>query len=119
MTRHIFATRKGRAFRRLILRRDNHTCQMCHLIVIDGRQHIASAVVDHIEPIELAPEKALDPANCRTVCKACHDGPCQTIEHKHQGDAEAIRKAKLAWHPGGYDHTGRPKDPAHPWNARA
>lgn len=33
----------------------------------------AAEVVDHIEPIRIAPERRLDWANLRSLCKPCHD----------------------------------------------
>jgi 5-methylcytosine-specific restriction protein A len=33
----------------------------------------AAEVVDHIEPIRVAPSRRLDPTNLRSLCKSCHD----------------------------------------------
>lgn len=33
---------------------------------------VAAEEVDHIEPIERAPDRRLDPTNLRSLCKPCH-----------------------------------------------
>jgi 5-methylcytosine-specific restriction endonuclease McrA len=92
--RHPFATRKGAAFRLAILNRDHWLCQMCGCLLTEGRTHPRAAVVDHLIPVALRPDLAYDPANCRAVCKADHDGACQSIERRHWPDAEVIARAK-------------------------
>lgn len=59
-------------FRRAILKRDNYTCQICGDRNYKGRGSRAKLEVDHIEPFCIAPERALDPTNARTLCVACH-----------------------------------------------
>lgn len=93
---HIFSTRKGRKLADKIKRRDLYTCQMCGRIVTPGRDAIGSAAVDHIIPTSLAPELAWDEGNLWTVCKGCHDGPCQRIERQHTTGPD-IAKAKRSW----------------------
>lgn len=100
---HPFSTSKGRAFRNRILIRDLFTCQMCNVIVRDGRKSARAAVVDHLRPVELRPDLAMDPDNCRTVCKRCHDTTCAHIEAKHAGNEEAIESAKKAYRAIGLD----------------
>lgn len=95
---------------------------MCRILVFRGRDEPNTAVVDHTIPVELAPELEWDADNLRTVCKSCHDGPCQTIGKRHKGKPDAIKNAKLNYKPGGavvlgHDETGRPLDPTHPWNS--
>ena len=104
-------------FLRTILKRDLWTCQMCNVLLTKGRSHPRAAVVDHLMPARLRPDLFLSAENTRAVCKSCHDGTCQRIENKHGDDVEAIKAAKLAWHPGGYDAAGYPLDPSHPWAA--
>jgi 5-methylcytosine-specific restriction endonuclease McrA len=53
-----------RKLRLVILDRDP-VCTLCHAAL--------SSVVDHIEPIALAPQRRLDPSNLRGLCKSCHD----------------------------------------------
>ena len=90
---HFFATRQGRKFRDAILLRDLYTCQMCGVVVKDGRAHSRSAVVDHIRPVALRPDLERDEANCRCVCRACH-ATCDSIEKQHSPDADLIAEAK-------------------------
>lgn len=113
-TGHIFSTRRGRKVRAEVMKRDLYRCQMCGLIVFPGRHKSTSAVVDHLVPVELAPELELEKSNLWTVCKGCHDGPCQFIEKRAGNDPDEIVRAKRAYL--GYDNTGRPRDPQHPWN---
>lgn len=51
------------------LARDNHLCQRCK------QQGILTPanIVHHIEPIDVAPEKALDLDNLMSVCAKCHN----------------------------------------------
>lgn len=59
-------------FRRSILKRDHWTCQICGDHNHEGRGSRIVLHVDHIEPICVAPERALDPTNARTLCFECH-----------------------------------------------
>jgi len=59
-------------FRRSILKRDKWTCQMCGDHNHKGRGARVILHVDHIEPVCVAPERALDPSNARTLCFECH-----------------------------------------------
>jgi 5-methylcytosine-specific restriction protein A len=45
---------------------------LCWFCAQNGRVTAAS-VVDHIEPISMAPDRRLDHANLRSSCKPCHD----------------------------------------------
>lgn len=116
---HIFATRRGRAFRNSILLRDLWSCQMCGAMLIQGRKSPRAAVVDHLRPTELRPDLALDGGNCQATCKQCHDTVCKSLELRHWPNADAIRQAKLSHRRFGHDATGRPLDPEHPWNGGA
>lgn len=60
------------AFRRSILKRDHWTCQACGDRNHKGRGSRIVLHVDHIEPVCVAPERALDPSNARTLCFDCH-----------------------------------------------
>jgi hypothetical protein len=59
-------------FRRSILKRDNWTCTECGDRNRKGRGSRIVLHVDHIEPLCVAPDRALDPANARTLCFKCH-----------------------------------------------
>ncbi|EBA18388.1 prophage LambdaSo, holin, putative [Roseobacter sp. SK209-2-6] len=108
---------RWKQFRLTILKRDLWACKMCGRALVTGRKPKASAVVDHLIPAHLRPDLFFEAENNRSVCKGCHDGPCQSIEAKHGRDEEAIKAAKMSWHPGGYDAQGFPLDPSHPWNS--
>lgn len=59
---------KWKRFRLKILRRDKYQCQICKRY---GRLREA-AEVHHIEHLDVAPEKAFEPTNVISLCKACH-----------------------------------------------
>lgn len=54
------------AWRKFVMQRDNYTCIQC------GDDRGGNLEVDHILPVSLFPEKMLDLANGRTLCKPCH-----------------------------------------------
>ena len=60
----ITRTRRWKALRLEILRRDGFACVKCGA---RGRLE-----VDHIEPVRRAPERAYDPDNLQSLCAACH-----------------------------------------------
>lgn len=49
--------------------RDKHLCVMC----LADRRITRAVAVDHIIPIRDDWSKRLDPANCRSLCLACHN----------------------------------------------
>lgn len=59
------ANQKIYIWKRLVLQRDNFTCQICN--VEGGYLH-----VDHIKPFSTHPELRHDVNNGRTLCRACH-----------------------------------------------
>jgi hypothetical protein len=59
-------------FRHMILKRDRWTCQDCGDHNHAGRGSRIVLHVDHIEPVCVAPDRALDPTNARTLCFECH-----------------------------------------------
>jgi len=59
-------------FRRSILKRDQWTCQICGDRNYKGRGSRIVLHVDHIEPICVTSDRALDPTNARTLCFECH-----------------------------------------------
>jgi 5-methylcytosine-specific restriction endonuclease McrA len=54
-----------REMREQVLKRDNYKCVICGC---DDRKKLR---LDHIKPFELHLELALDPNNCRILCKSC------------------------------------------------
>lgn len=99
---HPFSTTQGKAFRRAILLRDLFTCQMCGVLLREGKRDARAAVVDHIAPIALKPDLTWDADNCRAVCRTCH-AICDSIEKRAQGDLERITREKMAYRPVGLD----------------
>ena len=99
---HPFATARGQRFRLSILARDLWQCQMCGVMLRDGKRDKRSAAVDHTKPIDLRPDLTWDKDNCRSVCRACH-AVCDSIEKRLRPDAEAIAAAKAAYRPVGLD----------------
>lgn len=67
---------------------------MCGVLLREGRKHREAAIVDHTIPVSLAPELENDLENLRSVCRDCH-AVCASIEARHDGNAQAIRDAKL------------------------
>ena len=53
------------AWRKFIMERDDHTCQVCG-------QRGGNLNADHILPFSLHPDLRLDPDNGRTLCESCH-----------------------------------------------
>lgn len=93
--------------RQRILLRDMFTCQMCGVMLTNGKKSSRSAVVDHKQPAELRPDLFLNDDNTWAVCKRCHDTTCASIEARLGNNAQAIRQAKEA-HRSGFDADGRP-----------
>lgn len=60
-------------------------------------------MVDHIVPVSVAPERALDPSNVQSLCQGCHNRITRAY------DLGSIR--------GACDDDGNPSDPSHPWLA--
>lgn len=91
--------------RKVILKRDLFTCQMCGTLLRQGRSDDSitptrPAVVDHIIPHRGVDELFWHPANLWAVCCDCHDSACQHIEGQHKGrltqrKATQIRHEKL------------------------
>lgn len=100
---HPFSTTRGRAFRKRILIRDLFTCQMCGVLLREGKTDSRAAVVDHIKPIELCPDLTWDEGNCQATCAHCHNTACASIEVRHAGDAKTIAEKKLLHAPVGLD----------------
>lgn len=96
-----YGTARWQRLRQAVLTRDLFTCQMCGVILREGREDDRAAVVDHIQPVRLRPDLFYDPDNLWSVCRQCHDGAIRRAEDRHQNDAEATRAAKEALRLGG------------------
>lgn len=75
----IHSTARWQRLRLVILTRDLWTCQMCGVMLTEGRDSPHSAVADHIKPVALAPELAHDETNLQEI--AC---PRQVRNTKHK-----------------------------------
>lgn len=63
-----YGSAKWKHLRKKILRRDKYMCQRCKRY---GRL-VEAVEVHHIEHLEDCPERAYDPTNLISLCKACH-----------------------------------------------
>ncbi|UNC91686.1 HNH endonuclease signature motif containing protein [Candidatus Contubernalis alkaliaceticus] len=70
-------------FRAFILVRDNYLCQHC----LRKKRLRTANIVHHKKPIELFPERALEPDNCESVCPSCHNK-----EHPERGGGNRKKK---------------------------
>ena len=93
-----------RDLRRLALQRDGYRCVRCHASV-RGK---GTARVDHVEPVKLAPHRALDITNLRTLCATCDNR-----SHNEKARRLPYRIDKIVH---GHDATGLPLGADHPWN---
>ena len=96
----LYDTKKWKT-RRVAFLQSNPLCRFC---TAAGRATLAT-VVDHIKPHRGDEELFWDESNWQAMCKPCHDG----------AKAELENTGRLR----GCDVTGRPLDPAHPWNQKA
>lgn len=62
-----YTSPEWRRVRRQILKRDNHTCQLCF-------KQMDSLHVDHILPRKQYPQYSFHPGNLRCLCVNCHMG---------------------------------------------
>jgi len=79
----IYRSKRWRALRWEILRRDGFQCQKC-----GARTRLE---IDHIESIKDAPALSFEGANLQTLCKECHSS--KTREETHG----ALSPAREAW----------------------
>lgn len=71
----LYGTKEYKAWRTFVLKRDEHTCQMC------GQQG-GRLEVHHIKPKYLYPELTLEKKNGITLCWFCHQNRVTKYEHK-------------------------------------
>ena len=100
LNHHLFAGRKGSAkrdqFATALYAQQDGKCRMCSKPIppsLRGRSGKRAAVVDHLRPWKLVPERSYDLTNLQLICRSCHD-VCESIEKRSNGDPEAIAKAK-------------------------
>jgi 5-methylcytosine-specific restriction endonuclease McrA len=63
-SKHVTRTRRWFTLRMAILERDGWQCRVC-----GERRHLE---VDHVLAVRSHPERAWDPCNLQTLCRACH-----------------------------------------------
>jgi 5-methylcytosine-specific restriction endonuclease McrA len=100
LTHHPFAGRKGSAkrdqFATTLYAQQGGKCRMCSKPIppsLRGRSGKRAAVVDHLRPWKLVPERSYDLTNLQLICRSCH-ALCHGIEDAHAGDAEMIAQVK-------------------------
>lgn len=73
--RWVYKDKLWPSLRRQVFVRDLNLCQICCKRVLHGvgRNHPRKSIVDHIEPLSKAIDKALVLANLQTLHKRCHD----------------------------------------------
>ena len=104
-----YHSKEWRAKREQILLRDLWICQMCGVGLIAGKVKPTSAVVDHLQPVLMAPDLFFDGDNLWSVCKGCHDNECRSIEFNNNCSVN-IKSRKKDYRPIGVD--GYPIDVA-------
>jgi 5-methylcytosine-specific restriction protein A len=71
--KRFYSSRTWRAMRLQILERDQYVCMICGLPTIPGSPTVGMRpVVDHIVPLRVRPESALDPDNLRASHGSCN-----------------------------------------------
>lgn len=100
-----YNTQRWQDLKLRVHKRDLYTCQNCGRICAGKYPADDSPAADHKIRHQGDPVLFWDESNVETLCKApCHDAKKQAEERR----GYAI----------GCDKSGRPKDPAHPWNKR-
>lgn len=64
----LYARGVGRAFRRMILARDDYRCVLCGR----GKEGPRSLHVHHLKPWAGNPALRFEPSNVVTLCRGCH-----------------------------------------------
>lgn len=67
----VLHTARWQKFRDYILRRDKHSCQLCHLYR-NAKYPNQATQVHHIRPRSTHPELCFDERNAVSVCPPCH-----------------------------------------------
>lgn len=101
---NFYRTKQWQDLRQMVLGRDNFVCRYCQTI---GRI-VPSKTVDHIVPLEVAPNKKVDISNLATICGKCHRlktdweqryyGTGQGHQRKRVPEINSIKKIVLLMH---------------------
>lgn len=113
-----YKTSRWQKLRWSILVRDLFTCQMCGVILREGRSEkgatgLRPAVCDHLIPHKGDEALFFADSNLWAVCDSCHDGACQSIERLHYRSPDLIRRKKIEHRIVGLD--GYPTAPKDRW----
>lgn len=106
------------AARKVIIRRDKATCQMCSAMLRAGRSDniqsiLRPAVVDHLIPHKGDTKLFYAHSNLWLVCSDCHDIECQHIEARAGLTGQQVRAAKISHR--SLDIDGTSRTPANRW----
>ena len=117
-----YKTSRWQKLRWSILTRDLFTCQMCGVMLREGRSEkgasgLRPAVCDHLIPHKGDEALFFSKSNLWAVCDSCHDGPCQSIERMHYRSPDLIRRKKIEHRNVGPD--GYPTAPKVRWIDRS
>jgi 5-methylcytosine-specific restriction enzyme A len=97
-----YTSASWRAIRKVVLKRDNHTCTKC------GQSHnppytTTQLHVDHILPRKQYPNLALSLDNLRTLCLKCHSSEFTSFGRDARGLNKGPERKKV-------DYNGFPDD---------
>lgn len=117
-----YKTSRWQKLRWSVLTRDLFTCQMCGVILREGRSEkgatgLRPAVCDHLIPHKGDEALFFADSNLWAVCDSCHDGPCQSIERMHYRSPDMVRMKKIEHRNVGLD--GYPTAPKDRWIDRS
>lgn len=74
----ITGTAQWQQFRKTILDRDHHTCQIRYPEICTG----TATVVDKVTPAAKRADLAFNPGNARAACKPCNDHKARTTDQQ-------------------------------------
>jgi 5-methylcytosine-specific restriction enzyme A len=69
MTNHFYSSKKWRAKRQVILKRDGYLCREC----MKYGKHTEAKIVHHIQEVADAPELKMKNNNLVSLCCSCHN----------------------------------------------
>src|SRR5215831_1075005 len=104
-TKRFYDKQAWRDLRRMVLVRDHYRCVRCSAYV----GGTGAARVDHVVPVKVAPHRALDMTNLRTLCATC--------DNRSHGEKLMRLPYRIDKIVHGHDASGMPNDAGHPWNA--